>query len=146
MNLTSQDRSFVNFAILCGLNKMGMDGIPVAPGGVLRPSLSRAPGENLIGTTTSFTTHWSLTVTTKRTVCPKFSAAFSSALAYATYIEIIITMVLVFVFKLFALIEDQKGVIDLSAGVIHSSKLKEATEVVITSSNAVTRLKQVHPE
>jgi hypothetical protein len=55
-------------------------------------------------------------------------------------------MVLVFVFKLFALIEDQKGVIDLSAGVIHSSKLKEATEVVITSSNAVTRLKQVHPE
>jgi hypothetical protein len=146
MNLTSQDRSFVNFAILCGLNKMGMDGIPVAPGGVLRPSLSRAPGENLIGTTTSFTTHWSLTVTTKRTVCPKFSAAFSSALAYATYIEIIITMVLVFVFKLFALIEDQKGMIDLSDGVIHASKLKEAGEVVITSSNVVTRLKQVHPE
>lgn len=144
MNLTSQDRSSVNFAILCGLNKM--DGNPVAPGGVLRPSLSRAPGENLIGTTTSFTTHWSLTVTTKRTVCPKFAAAFSSALAYATYIEIIITMVLVFVFKFFALIEDQKGVIDLSAGVIQSSKLKEATEVVITSSNAVTRLKQVHPE
>jgi hypothetical protein len=85
-------------------------------------------------------------VTTKRTVCPKFSAAFSSALAYATYIEIIITMVLVFVFKLFALIEDQKGMIDLSDGVIHASKLKEAGEVVITSSNVVTRLKQVHPE
>jgi len=125
-----------------------MNGIPVAPGGVLKPSLSRAPGENLIGTTTSFTTHWSLTVTTKKTVCPKFSAAFSSALAYAAYIEIIITMVLVFVFKLFALIEDQKGMIDLSAGVVKTDKLKKATEVVITTSDAVTRLfeNQVHPE
>jgi hypothetical protein len=96
---------------------------------------------------TSFTTHWSLTVTTKRTVCPKFSASFSSAFAYAAYIEIIITMVLVFVFKLFALIEDQKGVVDLSAGVIKTSKLKEATEDVITSSNTVKRFNnQVHPE
>ena len=41
----------------------------------------------------------------------------------------------------------QKGVIDLSAGIIKSSKIKEATEDVITSSNAVTRFKnQVHPE
>jgi len=54
-------------------------------------------------------------------------------------------MVLVFVFKLFALIEDQKGVIVIpGAGVIHASKLQEAGEV--TSSNAVTRLKRVHPE
>jgi len=84
----------------------------------------------------------------KKTVCPKFSAAFSSALAYAAYIEIIITMVLVFVFKLFALIEDQKGMIDLSAGVVKTDKLKKATEVVITTSDAVTRLfeNQVHPE
>ena len=129
MNLTSQDRSFVDFAILCGLNKM--NGIPVAPGGVLRPSLSRAPGENLIGTTTSFTTHWSLNVTTERKVCPKFSAAFSSALAYAAYIEIIITMVLVFVFKMCALIEDQKGVIDLSDGVIRHDKLKQVAATAL---------------
>ena len=111
------------------MNKM--NGIPVAPGGVLRPSLSRAPGENLIGTTTSFTTHWSLNVTTKRTVCPKFSAAFSSALAYAAYIEIIITMVLVFVFKMCALIEDQKGVIDLSDGVIRHDKLKQVAATAL---------------
>jgi hypothetical protein len=128
-NLTTQDRSFVDFAILCGLNKM--NGIPVAPGGVLRPSLSRAPGENLIGTTTSFTTHWSLNVTTERKVCPKFSAAFSSALAYAAYIEIIITMVLVFVFKMCALIEDQKGVIDLSDGVIRHDKLKQVAATAL---------------
>jgi len=140
------DRSSVNFAIVCGSNRMF--GIPVAPGGVLY-NLSPAPSdpENLKGTMTSFTTHWSLTVTTKRTVCPKFSAAFSSALAYASYIEIIITMVLVFVFKLFALIEDQKGVIDLSVGIIQHAKLKEATEDVITSSNTVKRFNnQVHPE
>ncbi len=140
------DGSSVNFAIVCGSNRMF--GIPVAPGGVLY-NLSPAPGDpqNLKGTMTSFTTHWSLTVTTKRTVCPKFSASFSSALAYASYIEIIITMVLVFVFKLFALIEDQKGVVDLSAGVIKTSKLKEATEDVITSSNTVKRFNnQVHPE
>ena len=127
-NLTSVtsglDRSSVNFAIVCGSNRMF--GIPVAPGGVLY-NLSPAPGdpENLKGTMTSFTSHWSLTVTTKRTVCPKFSAAFSSALAYATYIEIIITMVLVFVFKMCALIEDQKGVIDLSKGVIRHATLKQ---------------------
>ena len=67
---TSMDRSSVNFAIVCGSNRMF--GIPVAPGGVLY-NLSPAPGdpENLKGTMTSFTTHWSLTVTTKRTVCPK---------------------------------------------------------------------------
>jgi hypothetical protein len=56
-------------------------------------------------------------------------------------------MVLVFVFKLFALIEDQKGMIDLSEGYIKASKLKEATEDVITSSNTVKRFhNQVHPE
>jgi len=34
-------------------------------------------------------------------------------------------MVLVFVFKFLALIEDQKGVIDLSAGIIQHAKLKQ---------------------
>ena len=76
---------------------------------------------------TSFTTHWSLNVTTKRTVCPRFSAAFSSALAFAAYIEIIITMVLVYVFKKCALIENEKGVIDLSGGIVQHAKLKQAT-------------------
>ena len=119
--------SVANFAIVCGSNRMF--GIPVAPGGVLY-NLSPAPGdpENLKGTMTSFTTHWSLTVTTKRTVCPKFSAAFSSALAYAAYIEIIITMVLVFVFKMCALIEDQNGVIDLSQGIIRHDKLQQVVD------------------
>ena len=64
-------------------------------------------------------------MTTKRTVCPKFSAAFSSALAFASYIEIIITMVLVFAFKMCALIEDQKGVIDLSAGIVRHDSIKQ---------------------
>ena len=125
-NLTSMNQSSVKLAIICGSSKM--NGIPVTPGGVLHPNLSPAQGENLIGTMTSFTTHWSLNVTTKRTVCPKFSAAFSSALAYATYIEIIITMVLVFVFKMCALIEDQKGVIDLSNGIIRHAKLQEVVD------------------
>ena len=125
-NLTSMDKSSVNLAIMCGLSKM--NGIPVSPGGVLSPNLSPAPGESIIGTMTSFTTHWSLTVTTKRTVCPQFSAAFSSALAFAAYIEIIITMVLVYVFKMCALIEDQKGVIDLSDGIIRHDKIKQAVE------------------
>ena len=109
-NLTSMDKSSVSLAIMCGLSRM--NGIPVSPGGVLSPNLSPAPGENLFGTMTSFTTHWSLTVTTKTTVCPKLSAAFSSALAYAAYIEIIITMVLVYVFKMCALIEDKKEIVD----------------------------------
>jgi hypothetical protein len=122
-NLTSMDKSSVNLAILCGLNRM--NGIPVTPGGILYPNLSPAPGENLIGTTTSFTTHWSLNVTTTKTVCPKFSAAFSSALAFATYIEIIITIVLVFVFKMCALIEDKKGVVD----VVDSGRFDLATSV-----------------
>jgi len=117
------DKSSVNLAILCGLNRM--NGIPVTPGGILYPNLSPAPGENLIGTTTSFTTHWSLNVTTTKTVCPKFSAAFSSALAFATYIEIIITIVLVFVFKMCALIEDKKGVVD----VVDSGRFDLATSV-----------------
>jgi hypothetical protein len=112
------DKSSVNLAIMCGANRM--NGIPVSPGGVLYPNLSPAPGDNLIGTMTSFTTHWSLTVTTTRTVCPKFSAAFASALAFAAYIEIIITMVLVFLFKMCALIEDKKGVLDIGNGGILS--------------------------
>ena len=124
-NLTSMNQSSVNLAIICGSSKM--NGIPVTPGGVLHPNLSPAQGENLIGTMTSFTTHWSLNVTTKRTVCPRFSAAFSSALAFAAYIEIIITMVLVYVFKMCALIEDEKGVIDLSGGIVQHAKLKQAT-------------------
>ena len=48
-------------------------------------------------------------MTRTATVCPRFSAAFSSALAFAAYIEIIITIVLVFVFKMCALIEEKKG-------------------------------------
>ena len=106
-NLTSMAKSSINLGVVCGTNRM--NGIPVTPGGVLHPNLSPAPGENLIGTMTSFTTHWSLTVTRTATVCPRFSAAFSSALAFAAYIEIIITIVLVFVFKMCALIEEKKG-------------------------------------
>jgi hypothetical protein len=108
-NLTSMDKSSVDLGIVCGMNRM--NGIPVSPGGVLHPNLSPAHyhSEYLIGTMTSFITHWHLTVTIHSTVCPKFAAAFSSALAYAAYIEIIITVVLVHVFKMCALIEDKKA-------------------------------------
>jgi hypothetical protein len=40
-------------------------------------------------------------------------------------------MVLVFVFKMCALIEDQKGVIDLSDGVIRHDKLKQVAATAL---------------
>jgi hypothetical protein len=128
-NLTSTlDQSSINLAITCGMNKM--NNVPVSPAGVQKPNLSPAPGEKdmkdqLRGTMTSFTTHWSLNVTTNRTVCPKFSVVFGTALSYSANIELIITIVLVFVFKMCALIEDEKGVIDLSKGVIRHATLKQ---------------------
>lgn len=126
-NLSAMDGTRVNLAISCGLNKMNR--YPVTPAGVFSPNLSPSPGELSAGTLTSFTTHWNLTVITTTKVCPKFSATFSSAFAYTAQIEIVITLVLIYLFKKTALIADNKDVIDIGTdGIITKEKALELTK------------------
>jgi hypothetical protein len=126
-NLSAMDGTRVNLAISCGLNKMNR--YPVTPAGVFSPNLSPSPGELSAGTLTSFTTHWNLTVITTTKVCPKFSATFSSAFAYTAQIEIVITLVLIYLFKKIALIADNKDVIDIGTdGIITKEKALELTK------------------
>jgi len=126
-NLSAMDGTRVNLAISCGLNKMNR--YPVTPAGVFSPNLSPSPGDLSAGTLTSFTTHWNLTVITTTKVCPKFSATFSSAFAYTAQIEIVITLVLIYLFKKIALIADNKDVIDIGTdGIITKEKALELTK------------------
>ena len=126
-NLSAMDGTRVNLAISCGLNKMNR--YPVTPAGVFSPNLSPSPGDLSAGTLTSFTTHWNLTVITTTKVCPKFSATFSSAFAYTAQIEIVITLVLIYLFKKTALIADNKDVIDIGTdGIITKEKALELTK------------------
>ena len=124
-NLTSMDGTRVSLGIRCGFNKM--NGYPVTPAGILSPNLSPTPlGGLASGTLTSFTTHWSITATTTTKVCPKFSASFSSAFAFTAQIEIVITLVLIYLFKKSALIGDKKGVFDIGvSGILSHDKASE---------------------
>ena len=73
-----------------------------------------------------YTTYWDLRVTTTTKTCPTFAASFANAFAYAAQIEIIITLVLIFVFKKGRMIRDVQDVIDIgAAGVITREKAAE---------------------
>ena len=123
-NLTSMDGTRVSLAIRCGFNKM--NGYPVTPAGVSQNLSPTSLGDSASGTLTSFTTHWNLSVTTTTKVCPKFSASFSSAFAFTAQIEIVITLVLIYLFKKSALIGDKKGVFDIGvSGILSHDKASE---------------------
>ena len=144
----------VDMSVYCGINAY------VYPGGVMTPSLSvEKPADN-IGTLTSFTTYWDLTVTTTTKTCPTFAAAFANSFAFAaqarllsllllpqilglvltltpqctrltyrlmralasicqcyciqcTQIEIVLTVALIYIFKMRGIIKDAEGVLDL---------------------------------
>jgi len=123
-NLTSSDGSTINLAIHCGTQYPGDRYL--APAGVLQPSLSISPALGNKGTLSSFTTHWNLTVTTTTEQCPTFAASFANAFAYTAQIEIIVTIVLIYLFKKKGLIEDVAGALDIGAGgIVPAEKMRE---------------------
>jgi hypothetical protein len=132
-NLTSElyGNVQVDMSVFCGNN------FDVFPGGVVTPSLSPLPSIDNHGSLTPFTTYWDLTVTTTTKTCPTFGAAFGNAFGYATQIELVITMALVYVFKKSGVIEDAKGVVDIGQdGIITKDKAKELHQVRETNGRA----------
>ena len=109
----------VNLSPLCG------DGNDVYLGGVMSPRMGVA-AHNADAFEPLYTTYWDLRVTTTTKTCPTFAASFANAFAYAAQIEIIITLVLIFVFKKVRMISDVQGVIDIgAAGIITAEKAAE---------------------
>ena len=107
-NLNSQAfGGTVDLSVFCG------DNIEVFPGGVMTPSLSAVPAYGNEGTLTPFTTYWELDSTTTTQICPTFAVAFANAFAYAAQMEILITMVLIYVFKKGSIIQTADDRIDI---------------------------------
>ena len=84
-------------------------------------------------TLTPFTTYWDLNVTTTTETCPRFTATFANALAYAAQIEIVITLALIFVFKKAGVVKDAEGVVELG-----SDRLFEAASGATKSGASLT--------
>ena len=77
----------------------------MAPGGVLGSLYAGSriypdiPGVPKGAVHAMYTNHWNLTVTTTVERCPTFTAAFGNAFAFATQIEVAVTLALILAFK-----------------------------------------------
>ena len=120
----------VSLAVTCG------NALNIAPAGVHSTGVGTVnidpPGLQRYGkywtTMTPFTSYWDLNVTTTTKTCPTFFAAFANAFAYTAQIEILITMVLLFVSKKAGVVKNAEGVVDFGAGVVgkqQASKLRD---------------------
>ena len=111
----------------------------VAPGGVLTELYPGASGVAVdpSASLTPFTTYWALNITTVTRTCPSFPSAFGQALGIATQIELVITIVLIFVFKKAGVIRLADGMVDMgeagAQGVIDKSKLSVDTAKATTA-------------
>ena len=99
----------------------------MAPAGVVDPLYTGARIWPKINPTTGqpnpggavhpvYTIHWNLTVTTATTSCPTFWAAFGNAFAFATQIEIALTLVIIFCFSSIGFIKPVATVVTKPAG------------------------------
>ena len=117
----------VTMAILCGDARAVPLGIraELYPGSTTK---ARAIGELPYPTQASYTSHWRVTETKTVETCPTFSGAFADAFAFAAQIEIVITMVLLFLFRKARMLDLADDMVDLGSevGVVSSSTLKQA--------------------
>ena len=91
----------------------------------------------------SYTHYWRLAVSTTTKMCPTFTAAFGSALAYAAQIEIIITVVLIFAAKKTKIIKDAANMVDMGGDtVIHA---KDATRLLESLDKANSQARAASP-
>ena len=132
-NLSSQVfGGTVDLSVYCG------DNIDVFPGGVTTPSLSNVPAVGNQGTLTPFTTYWELDATTTTEICPTFAIAFGSAFGYAAQIEILITMVLIFVFKKASIIQNAEDWVDIGTdGMMKKDAFAELVAASTTTADAL---------
>jgi len=90
----------IALALYCG------DPTLVAPAGVVDSLLDRSATATEWEVEPSFTQYWSLDVTTTTRTCPTFPSAFGTALAYASQIEVLITIALILAARKVGLIKD----------------------------------------
>ena len=118
------------------LNMLCGTGMWVAPGGVLSELYPRARGDikENGASLMPWTTEWEVNVTTTTRTCPTFASAFGQAFGYAGQVEILITLILIFVFKKVGVIRFADGMVDMGEagahGIIDTNKLTSSKKDV----------------
>ena len=119
----------VSLALTCGETWW------MAPGGVRTTELFTGASENIpnqgyIGSVMpTYKLHWNVTKTVVTETCLTFPQAFGLAFGYAAQIEILITLVLLFVFKGVGIVKDAEHVVDLSSGIVDTVTAKKVAKV-----------------